>query len=143
MRYMEHLDGVLELIDNEFAEMERNGKFKSRDDIELVYKMMDIVKDAAEYCEKYAEMDGGYSEYGYPYPVYSERGAKRDSMGRYSKDNGRYGFNTARYTNRGRNYSRGDAKDDYMNQLHELMENAPDERTREHVQRMIHDMEQQ
>ena len=141
MRYMEHIDGVLELIDNEFAEMERVGKFKSRDDIELVYKMMDIVKDAAEYCEKYAEMDDGYSEYGHPYPMYPERGAKRDSMGRYSKES--YNVNPPRHMVRGKNYSRSDAKDDYLNQLQELMDNAPDEKTRDHIQRMIHDMEQQ
>lgn len=67
MRYMEHLDGVLGLIDHEFGEMERNGKFRNRDDVELVYKMMDVVKDAAEYCEKFMEMDDDYSEEGRAY----------------------------------------------------------------------------
>ena len=66
MRRLEHLDGVLSLIDREFGEMEQNGKFRNKEDVEILYKMMDIAKDAAEICEKQMEMNGGYSEYGYP-----------------------------------------------------------------------------
>ena len=137
MRYMEHIDGILSLIDREFADMEQNGKFRSKDDIELVYKMMDIVKDAAEYCEKMGEMDYGYSEYNRP-----------DSMrlGRYPYDGNSY----ARGGMRGYNYndgygmrqSRTDPKEDYLNRLRAEANNAPDDRTREHLLRMIHDMEQ-
>ena len=47
---------------------------------------------------------------------YSSRGRKRDSMGRYATD------------------SRGD---EYMDHLHALLDKAPDERTRQSIQRMI------
>lgn len=43
------------------------------------------------------------------------RNAKRDSMGRYSSERG---------------YSRDDTKKDMMKQLSDIMQNAPDERTR-------------
>ena len=45
------------------------------------------------------------------------RARKRDSMGRYS------------------------TREEYLNQLYEMRDNAPDERTRQGVSRMIRDME--
>ena len=74
-------------------------------------------------------MDDGYSG-NYPTrhtPVYDDgvsygrgRGAKRDMMGRYS---------------------RGDAKQEYIEELRELMHNAPDEATRQSIQHMIDQMD--
>lgn len=58
--------------------------------------------------------DGGYSY------------RKRDSMGRYTRDD--------------RTYSR-DGRGDYIDQLHSMMDSAPDERTRQSIQRMIREME--
>ena len=60
------------------------------------------------------KMDGGYSS----------RGRRRDSMGRYSRE--------PRYSGR----------DEYMNQLYDMADNAPDEKTRQSVHRMIREMEQ-
>lgn len=159
MRYMEHLDGVLGLIDREFAEMERNGQFKSKDEIELTSKMMDVVKDAAEYCEKFEEMQNLYSETGYgygygQYPMdnysnnqYSNNGysyargrnARRDSMGRYSNEGSYAGGNRS---SAGMRQSRADANEEYLNRLRAEAENAPNERVREHMLRMIREMEQ-
>ena len=42
---MEHLDGIVKLAENEFAAIVQNGKFRSREEIDSVYKLMDIVKD--------------------------------------------------------------------------------------------------
>ena len=57
--------------------------------------------------------------------------ARRDSMGRYSSD----GYS--------RNYSRNySGKDEYIDHMRSMMENAPDERTRQSMQRMIREMEQ-
>lgn len=53
------------------------------------------------------------------------RNAKRDSMGRYSRDGG---------------YSRG--SEDMVMGLRELMQDAPDERTRQEFQKLIQKMEQ-
>lgn len=152
---MENLDKIIELADNEFGAVARNGKFRSRDEIDSVYKLMDIVKDA--YCIMDMEPGyGGYSERGDSYDdgrsmrggsyrgsyVYDDgsyargrgRNAKRDSMGRYARDGG---YRSYAY----RGYSRDEAKEDYMGQLRELMESAPDEQTRNEMKRMVDQMQ--
>ena len=40
------------------------------------------------------------------------------------------------------NYSRADAKQEYIDNLHEMMMTAPDDQTRQSIQRMIQQMEQ-
>ena len=140
---MKHLDGILKLVDTEFGAIEENGKFRSRDEIDSVYKLIDIAKDIYCIWHYESEMDDGYSEnYSYGnYPVrhnvvYDDgmsyargrgRSAKRDSLGRYSRDRG---------------YSMDDGKQGYVEELRELMHNAPDENTRQGIQRMINQMEQ-
>ena len=133
---MRHLEGILDLIDKEFGDMIQAGKFRNKDDIELAYKMIDIAKDI--YCIwDYEEgMDDGYSENS-NYPMTSYRNGASYARGRGMPRNMR---NTVSY--RG-NYSRNDAKTEFINQLYGMMDNAPDERTREHVQKMIREMEQQ
>lgn len=138
---MQHLEGLLKLADREFGKMEQNGEFRNKDEIETVYKLIDIVKDV--YCiwdyETKMQMDG-YSEYpdNYAYDnSYARGNVKRNSMGQYSRDG-----MTNSYPSRRMNYSRADAREEFINQLRDLMGDAPDDRTREHVQRMIHDMEQ-
>lgn len=49
------------------------------------------------------------------------RNQRRDSMGRYSGE-----------------YS---GEDDYLNNLYEMLEKAPDEKSRQNIQRMIREME--
>jgi hypothetical protein len=55
--------------------------------------------------------------------------AKRDAMGRYSSDS--YG-----------GYSRDDAKNNMLDELRELMQDAPDERTKQEFQRFMSKLEQ-
>lgn len=144
---MEHLDGILKLTEKELAAIEQNGKYRSREEIDSVYKLIDIAKDI--YCIwKYEEdsddmsydgrmyhggvYDGSYDG-GMSYARGRGRNAKRDSMGRYARDGG--------YSNRSyRGYSR-DGKEEYMEQLRDMMEDAPDEQTRQSIQRMISQME--
>ena len=144
---MKHIEGILKLVDNELGAIEGNGKFRSREEVDTVYKLIDIAKDV--YCIwKYEdESDGdysedGYSSTGYPYRhgmVYDDRsyargrgkGVKRDGMGRYASDGGRS------Y----RGYSRDDGNHEYIAELREMMDNAPDENTRQSIQRMISQME--
>lgn len=62
------------------------------------------------------------------------RNARRDSMGRYSRDGRSY---------RGNSYERGysrDGKDEYREQLMDMLDTAPDEQTRQSIQRMIDNM---
>ena len=146
---MEHLEKMMELADAEFGTIAKNGKFRSREEIDSVYKLMDIVKDAM--CIE-DMMDGGYSEASYGYDERSMRGgnrggnydggsyargrgrnARRDSMGRYSRDGGSYRYD---------GYSRGGDKQEYIENLREMMQDAPDEATRMSIKRMIEQMEQ-
>lgn len=146
---MKSIEGILKLADNEFNAIVQNGKFRSREEIDSVYKLMDIVKDAHCIWKYEEEEEGGYSEdgrsyrdnYGYDDGMSMARGrgrnARRDSMGRYSRDDG-YGYRGGRSMN----YSRADAKQEYIDNLHEMMMTAPDDQTRQSIQRMIQQMEQ-
>ena len=136
---MEHLDGILKLTEYELGAIEQNGKFRSRDEIDSVYKLIDIAKDVYciwEYEDSMDDMSyrGGRSYDGMSMARGRGRMAKRDNMGRYSRDGGSY---------RGRSY-RGysrDGKEEYLEELRNLMEDAPDEQTRQSIQRMISQME--
>ena len=146
---MKSMDGILKLADKEFEAIVQNGKFRSREEIDSVYKLVDIVKDVHCIWAYEEEEEGGYSEegrsyrggYGYDDGMSMARGrgqnARRDSMGRYSRDDG-YGYRGGRSMN----YSRADAKQEYIDNLHEMMMNAPDDQTRQSIQRMIQQMEQ-
>lgn len=144
---MEHFDKICEFVEEELGSIARNGQFRSREEIDAVGKMIDMIKDIYEI----EEMEDGQS-YAYRYPMNSYRGgsyrdgrsyeggrsyargrgrnARRDSMGRYSREGGSYG------------YSRAEDKMEYIENLRELMETAPDENTRMSIQRMIQSMEQ-
>ena len=79
--------------------------------------------------------DDGRSYEGRSYRGSSGRsGRRRDAMGRYSGDYMRYPGN---YSGR-RGYSRDD---EMISNLREMMEDAPDEQTRNDLQRMISRME--
>lgn len=150
---MEHIEGIIKLADAEMGSIEKNGKFRSREEIDSVYKLMDIVKDA--YCimdmeeDGYSEYDGssyrsGYSRNNYggmydgnSYARGRGRNARRDSMGRYSRDGGAYRGGSYRYDG----YSR-DGKEEYIENLRNMMDEAPDDQTRQSIQRMIQQMEQ-
>jgi hypothetical protein len=160
---MKHLDGILKLVDTEFGAIEENGKFRSREEIDSVYKLMDIAKDI--YCVwKYEdEMENGYSEnYGYGYDGgmsnnsyrgrsydggYSNArgrgsGAKRYANGQYAPYSRDGGMSNRGMSYRGRGYSMDDGKEEYLENLREMMQSAPDENTRQSIQRMIQQMEQ-
>lgn len=151
---MEHLEGILRITDNELGAIVTNGKYRSREEIDSVYKLLDIAKDV--YCvwqyedemngESYADgmsyerdMRGGrsYRDGSYDGGSYARgrgRNAKRNSMGRYSREGS--------YRGSYRGYSR-DGKEEYVNHLRDMMEDAPDDQTRQSIQRMIQQMENQ
>ena len=68
------------------------------------------------------EMESGYSNRG-------DRGSY-GSMGRYSKEGG--------YSRR---YSRDNGREEYLEQLRDIMESAPDGKTRKSINRMIREIE--
>ena len=129
---MEELYKVEDIAYKELKTVTDNGKFRSREEIDNVYKILDILKDIK--CME----DDGYSENdmrrSYRYDdgdSYRGRGrnARRDSMGRYASE-GSY---------RSYRYSR-DGKQDFVAQLESLMEDAPDEQTKKNIQRMVNDL---
>lgn len=139
---MENVEKIMKLADAEFGAIVQNGKFKSREEIDSVYKLMDIVKDGYEvmscedemYGESYDDSYGrsmrGNYDGGMSY-ARGRRNARRDSMGRYSRDGRSY---------RGNSYERGysrDGKDEYREQLMDMLDSAPDEATRQSIQRTI------
>ena len=150
---MNHIDGIVKLAENEFEAIIKNGKFRSREEIDSVYKLMDIVKDSMEIECMEEELDGesyddgmsrrgnyGDRSYRYDGGSYARgrgRNARRDSMGRYSREGGSYGYYSDGMPMRG--YSR-DGKEEYKEQLMDMMDNAPDEQTRQSIQRMIDQM---
>lgn len=91
---MKALEKLMDMAEREFDSMSKTGQFRSKDDIEMAYKLVDIVKDITTIN---AMEDGGYSEEyrgnsyrnsyrdGYAREGNSYR-QRRDSMGRYASE---------------------------------------------------------
>lgn len=117
------------MLCKEMEEILDKGKMTAGD-LENLHKLSDTYKNLLK-IEMLDEEDDGYSE----------RGRKRDSMGRYSRAgewdmHGRYGGGHAyddggsSYAMGGGRYSRADGKDKMMHELGELMEDADPEQRR-------------
>ena len=98
----------------------------------------------------YREGRGGSSRRGSYYAdggsYYERRGrgrnASRDGRGRYNEGSYREGSYRDGMMRRG-SYYRDGGKEEFMSELQELMNEAPDEQSRQSIQRMISQMEQQ
>ena len=137
---MEYMHELKEKLCDELEEIARKGELGAGD-LEIIHKLTDTIKnlDKIEMLE-----DGGYSQAG-DWEIegraynrgssYARR--KRDSMGRYSRDGRmmRGGYRD------GRVYSRADAKDDMMDQMEALMEQAGSEKEREAIRRCMNQLE--
>lgn len=128
---MNNLDGIIKIADSELGSIVNNGKFRSREEIESAEKLVKMAEKI--YCI-WEMMDGdGYSER-YPYDGMSytrgRRSAKRDSMGRYSSDGYR------RNSRDGYSMHTGNFYED----MRSMMDEAPDEQTRQNIQRMLDQM---
>ncbi len=140
---MEHFDTLMDMAEAEIKAVAKNGKFKTREEISYVNNLVDMVKNIykiEEMCEEdegssYAR--GGRSYRSYPRYNDYDGGAYDDGMGMsYARGRGR----NARRDSMGR-YSRADGKDEFMDTLREAMDSAPDEKTRMSIQRMMSQME--
>lgn len=151
---MEHLEGIMKLADAELESIIKNGKFRSREEIDSVGKLIDLVKDIHCIWE-YEEEESAYPEEGMSYNrdgrsmnrgayrgyydgVSYARGrrgnVRRDSMGRYSRES-RDGYDD------GGSY-RGYSRDgDTMEHLHRMMDEAKSEQEREQIRRWITEAE--
>lgn len=113
--------------------------------LEIIDKLSHAIKNLDKIIEKYEEEEGYSGNYMYDGGGSYRRGgsyayarggrgrgsnARRDSMGRYSsaRDGG---------------YSRNDGKEEMVMQLREMMQDAPNDRTRMRIQELIQEFEMQ
>ena len=168
MHYMEDLKDLLCAELEDYAEKGKKSGKMSMGDLESIHKLTDTVKNILKI--DMLEEESGYSEdghymgegriYGTSYESgYSERGgssyargrgryAKRDSMGRYSRDGGMSyddDMSYARGGNRGYSreggYSREDGKYYMMGELERLMEKASTHTEREALEKCMQALE--
>lgn len=143
---MKHLDGILEMVDKELGSIEKNGQFRSRDEVDSVYKLIDIAKDTMEIWCMEDDMGGESYDDGMSYErgrrsydgnsyARGRRNARRDERGRYSREYNRDGMSYRRD-----GYSRDDAREEYTEKLRRMMDEAPDDQTRMKIQRMMDSM---
>lgn len=142
---MEYIEKIKKMLCKELDEYAMKQKLTGGD-LDMIWKLTDTVKnlDKIEMLEGesdgYFEARGGMRGRSYMHGssydddmMYSERrgrgrNARRDSMGRYSSDDG-MSYDDYSETRMDRRYSRDDAKDHMMNKLGSMMEGAdPNER---------------
>ena len=110
---LKNLDKVIMAKEDEMGQSSRGGSYY----------------DGESYRNSMRSYRGSYDGEGDSYARgYS---SKRDSMGRYSRDGSYRG-----------GYSRASEKDEFVRQLQELVDTAPDDSTRQHVERLIRQMDQ-
>ena len=139
---MEYIEKLKEMLCKELEQYANKGKLAGVE-LELVWKLTDTIKNLGKI--EMLEEEDGYSKdsYGsYDDEMSHARGrryAKRNSMGRYSREDGyseegdpygRGSYNSYDEGSMGsHNYSREGAKDHMMSKLGKMMENAsPEER---------------
>ena len=154
-----------ELYEIEEKMKKSSGGKLSAGDIETIHKLTDTIKnidkiEVLEGGEGYSEesnwmadgrMYGTSYEDGMSYARGRGRNAKRDSMGRYSREGGSYddnmsyerGSSYARGGRGGRSggYSRADAEEEMIEKLEDLMHYAESPKKREAIKRCIMQIE--
>ena len=151
MHYMHDLKDILCAELEDYAEKGKKAGKMSMDDVEVIHKLtdtvknimkIDVLKEETGYSEDtdfmgegrmygFSYDDGMHREGGYSY-ARGRRYAKRDSMGRYSRDDGMH----YRGGMRG-GYSRDDGKHYMMEQLEEMMEEAEKPAEKEALRRCM------
>ena len=148
MHYMHDLKDLLCAELEDYAEKGKKSGKMSMGDLETVHKLTDTVKNILKidtFSEElgYSE-DGHYMGEGRIYGTSYARGrtrAKRDSMGRYSRDGGRYSYDDDMSYARSRGYRGGYSRDEgkhyMMEQLEEMMEEAEKPAEKEALRRCM------
>ena len=154
MHYMETLKDLLCAELEDYAEKGQKANKMSAGDLEAIHKLtdtvknimkIDVLKEEAGYSEDGTYMgegriygtsydDGTHREGGYSY-ARGRRYARRDSMGRYSRDDGMSYARDGRGMRGG--YSRDDGKHYMMEQLEEMMEEAEKPAEKEALRRCM------
>ena len=156
MHYMHDLKDLLCAELEDYAEKGKKSGKMSMGDLESIHKLTDTVKNILKI--DMLEEEGGYSEdghymgegriYGTSYDdgMHREGGysyargrryARRDSMGRYSRDDGMSYARGGRMGGMRGGYSRDDGKHYMMEQLEEMMEEAEKPAEKEALRRCM------
>lgn len=143
---MEKLRGML---CDELDEITKKGEL-SAGSLDTVDKLTHSIKsiDSIIMYGEYSEdgYEDGRSYGGNSYARGRGRNARRDSMGRYTNDGGyNDGVYSERYSerrgysrdNRGSMYSMDEAKENITEKLHEMLDEAPNEKIRNAIHRLI------
>lgn len=144
----QYMDKIRDMICGELEKVASKGKLANMADVQLA----DLLTHSLKSIDTVMAMEE--AEYGDSYDGGSYRGRNRDSMGRYSRDggssyrrgysgggySGNYSGNGGSYRSGGRN-SYSDGKDGMISQLHQMMEEAPNDQEREKVRRLIEQMQ--
>lgn len=145
---------IKEFLMKELETIDKKGQL-SMSDLDKVHKMTDTIKNIDKI--EMLESDGGYSEesnwmadgrmYGTSYARGRGDNAKRDRMGRYSRDGG-YSENDMMYARDNRSGNRGGyggySRDggDMRERLEEMMEEATTPKQREAIKRCMHEIDE-
>jgi hypothetical protein len=131
---------LIEYICDELEELERKAEKDGKLSMAEV-EYMDTLAHAKKNLLKGEEMyDEEYSNRGGSYDGGMSRARRRDSMGRYSREGGmsydrgygrRGGYNRGRYS----------MNSDMVNELRDLMDEAPDDQTRMELQKLVQRLE--
>lgn len=144
---MKAMHELKDMLCREIDKIAKKGEL-SAGSLETVHKLTDTVKNIDKIMMLESEEDG-----------YSERGRKRDNMGRYSRDGGMMGGWDVRGSyggghsydeggssyamggnyRRSGGYSRADGKDKMLHELGEMMEDA-DHEQRKILERAMHEI---
>lgn len=142
-----------EMLMNELYEYEEKAKRMSggkisQQELDKIHKLTDTVKNICKI--DMLDEEGGYSEdtdfmgegrmYGVSYARGRGRNAKRDSMGRYSSEDGQGGRGVNMGGNRG-GYSRDGAKEHLINKAEEMLEMAQEPKERKMIEKFIRELE--
>lgn len=145
---------IKEMLMNELYEYEEKAKKMSggklsQNEMDRIHKLTDTVKNIDKI--ETLESDGGYSEdtdfmgegrmYGTSYARGRGRNARRDSMGRYSRDDGVHYDGGSSYAMVGRGYSRDDAKEHMMEKAEEMLEMATDPKERRAIEKFMRELD--
>lgn len=142
---MKGLYEIKEMLCYELEEIAKKGELTAGT-LETVHKLTDTIKniDKIEMLEEYEDEYSADDDYSYARGRGRGRNAKRDSMGRYSRDSGyghEGGYNMGRGGNYGMMYSRDDGKEHLMRDIREMMDEAKNEKEREAFRRAMKELE--
>lgn len=148
---------IKEMLMNELYEYEEKAKKMSggklsMQELEKIHKLTDTVKNIDKI--EMLEGDEGYSEDGqymgegriYGTSYARSRNAKRDNMGRYSRDDGMSYDGDSSYARGGMRdgrggYSRDGAKEHLMDKAEEMLEMTHDPKERKAIEKFMRELE--